>query len=233
MLDQNTIHKFVISNVIDFNKPIFITHLLFTTIMYYFAGTIIIQNYDDIKQLYVFIAACCIDGIYFTLRIIQICNKIGCPFIDKPIFKFLSFVSIVSHLSIVMMTIAFFINEKTMCLFFGAIAYFGKLIMKSSYERAGLRFDCFVTENRYMSEYNKIFNPQNIALISSNIDLPPMTTYSIPITSNGDECSICLMQFAPADNVVKLSCNHLFHRTCVTTWFMQKYTCPVCRNSST
>jgi len=45
------------------------------------------------------------------------------------------------------------------------------------------------------------------------------------------ECSICLTAFELGNNVVELKCDksHIFHKTCLSTWTMQAYTCPVCR----
>ena len=43
-----------------------------------------------------------------------------------------------------------------------------------------------------------------------------------------DECPICVGSLT--DNVVLTSCNHKFHRGCVTPWLNSHRTCPMCRN---
>jgi hypothetical protein len=41
------------------------------------------------------------------------------------------------------------------------------------------------------------------------------------------QCSICLEGFE--STAVKLGCDHLFHRTCITRWLREHTTCPICR----
>lgn len=46
------------------------------------------------------------------------------------------------------------------------------------------------------------------------------------------ECSVCLMEFKPSEEINRLSCGHVFHKTCLEKWL--KYwnvTCPLCRNT--
>ena len=40
-------------------------------------------------------------------------------------------------------------------------------------------------------------------------------------------CSICLDEENKVD--VKLKCNHMFHESCITSWFKQNTICPICR----
>nr|XP_042908335.1 RING-H2 finger protein ATL77-like [Parasteatoda tepidariorum] len=49
------------------------------------------------------------------------------------------------------------------------------------------------------------------------------------LTSRTDECPICLDIILAAQNSQLLTCGHSFHRTCITTWFRQNLSCPVCR----
>ena len=46
------------------------------------------------------------------------------------------------------------------------------------------------------------------------------------IPQPGDNCPICLSEYAPPLEV--LPCKHLFHRDCIATWFIHRWTCPVC-----
>lgn len=43
-----------------------------------------------------------------------------------------------------------------------------------------------------------------------------------------DVCSICLESLS--NKVIRLHCNHLFHRNCISSWFNIKIICPLCRN---
>ena len=42
-------------------------------------------------------------------------------------------------------------------------------------------------------------------------------------------CSICLEDFKNKDKLVKLSCNHKFHKLCIDRWKLCSKTCPYCR----
>ena len=44
-----------------------------------------------------------------------------------------------------------------------------------------------------------------------------------------DECVVCLDNISLLDKVKIDSCGHLFHRSCILTWFTFNYTCPTCR----
>lgn len=43
------------------------------------------------------------------------------------------------------------------------------------------------------------------------------------------DCHICLEAVDFGVPVVRLCCDHLFHRTCIHTWLKIKRTCPICR----
>jgi hypothetical protein len=45
-----------------------------------------------------------------------------------------------------------------------------------------------------------------------------------------DICCICLDEFSITDqNIVKLSCGHVYHRPCIFRWFLKKTHCPLCK----
>ena len=45
---------------------------------------------------------------------------------------------------------------------------------------------------------------------------------------NNNECTICLSNDSDIE-WVKLNCNHLFHRECISEWLSINNTCPICR----
>lgn len=51
--------------------------------------------------------------------------------------------------------------------------------------------------------------------------------------SNESICGICIEDFKPEDDVIRLPCNgeHVFHFLCINEWFekSKKNTCPLCR----
>jgi hypothetical protein len=45
------------------------------------------------------------------------------------------------------------------------------------------------------------------------------------------ECTICQEEFVDKEEVVRLSCEHFFHVSCISQWLKVNATCPVCRHS--
>ena len=43
------------------------------------------------------------------------------------------------------------------------------------------------------------------------------------------DCCICLQDFAPEHQLLRLPCNHEAHDTCLTEWMRTKGRCPMCR----
>ena len=52
-------------------------------------------------------------------------------------------------------------------------------------------------------------------------------------TTDSDDCSICFTEYN-SDNVVKLPCDHLFHKECIEKWLKtedkENNSCPLCRD---
>ncbi|CAE7895517.1 RHC2A [Symbiodinium microadriaticum] len=42
-------------------------------------------------------------------------------------------------------------------------------------------------------------------------------------------CAVCLETFTAQKEIVKMPCNHVFHRSCLSGWFQVARTCPLCR----
>ncbi|NXM73716.1 RN128 ligase, partial [Serilophus lunatus] len=46
---------------------------------------------------------------------------------------------------------------------------------------------------------------------------------------DGDSCVVCFEQYKPNDIVRVLTCNHVFHKTCIDPWLLEHRTCPLCK----
>lgn len=46
-----------------------------------------------------------------------------------------------------------------------------------------------------------------------------------------DECSICLEKYKINDKIIKLNCNHEYHKNCIVLWIKNNNTCPHCREN--
>ncbi|CAM9787623.1 unnamed protein product, partial [Laminaria digitata] len=42
-------------------------------------------------------------------------------------------------------------------------------------------------------------------------------------------CSVCLDEYAEGDQLLQLTCGHVFHRSCIDLWLMEHRVCPCCR----
>ncbi|XP_039345848.1 E3 ubiquitin-protein ligase RNF128 isoform X2 [Mauremys reevesii] len=49
------------------------------------------------------------------------------------------------------------------------------------------------------------------------------------IGPEGDSCAVCIEVYKPNDVVRILTCNHLFHKTCIDPWLLEHRTCPMCK----
>nr|XP_056715538.1 E3 ubiquitin-protein ligase RNF128 [Euleptes europaea] len=46
---------------------------------------------------------------------------------------------------------------------------------------------------------------------------------------DGDSCAVCIEVYKPNDVVRILTCNHLFHKSCIDPWLLEHRTCPMCK----
>lgn len=45
----------------------------------------------------------------------------------------------------------------------------------------------------------------------------------------GEECPLCLEEYAQGEEVLKLPCCHVFHEGCLGPWFKRSLSCPMCK----
>ena len=46
-----------------------------------------------------------------------------------------------------------------------------------------------------------------------------------------NECSICLEEYNRDKDIIKLNCNHEYHRKCIKEWLKINKNCPQCRKN--
>ena len=73
-------------------------------------------------------------------------------------------------------------------------------------------------------------------ITNSNIDEQPLCLEVLDNlkrfkvwTSLEGNCNICLEDYKWLDNIIELPCKNKFHSGCVTKWFNEHSTCPLCR----
>jgi len=59
--------------------------------------------------------------------------------------------------------------------------------------------------------------------------LPRVTWAAGTPQSKCSECALCLEEYSEGEEVLKLSCAHLFHEGCIGPWFARSLSCPLCQ----
>ncbi|KAL5251186.1 hypothetical protein ACHWQZ_G016780 [Mnemiopsis leidyi] len=57
-------------------------------------------------------------------------------------------------------------------------------------------------------------------------------SYVVPEENSQEGCAICLKKFGKKKILRELACKHVFHKTCVDVWLLNKTSCPLCRAST-
>ena len=65
------------------------------------------------------------------------------------------------------------------------------------------------------------------------VPMQPNSARSDVSQDNCSTCSICLSDFQPQDLMLRLPCSHFYHKTCVSMWFSQHNSCPLCKQNVT
>jgi len=70
---------------------------------------------------------------------------------------------------------------------------------------------------------------QQQGLSEEAIDALPSETLDKRVSNC--RCCICLADFEKDEEIRKLGCNHMFHKTCVDEWLRRNHSCPLCKNT--
>ena len=92
--------------------------------------------------------------------------------------------------------------------------------------------DEYITFNVPISIYNN--NPQHnfedVVVSLTDDEFNELTCYECNEENNEKDCNICIECFNKGNSIVKLNCNHEFHKDCIKKWLCDNSTkCPVCR----
>jgi hypothetical protein len=66
-----------------------------------------------------------------------------------------------------------------------------------------------------------------------NAQIPTTTYQELPFKvtdQKNQQCSVCLCDYEPTDQVRHLPCDHVFHTDCIKQWFDLNSKCPVCKS---
>jgi hypothetical protein len=85
-----------------------------------------------------------------------------------------------------------------------------------------LREGGFLSENESRNDLETTENEPNESTNHTNSPAE--------VQNDTEKCTICLEKYENEENVVKIRCNHVFHKTCLSKWEENNNnTCPVCR----
>ncbi|KAG2713041.1 hypothetical protein I3843_04G147100 [Carya illinoinensis] len=94
------------------------------------------------------------------------------------------------------------------------------------------------TESNAMSNYPKdlLFDLDEVLTLPEEsgrqIAAPRSLLMNMPTVATSDVCSVCIESFGSTgeDGIGKqVPCGHVFHETCITSWFSHHDSCPLCR----
>lgn len=93
-------------------------------------------------------------------------------------------------------------------------------------------FPLFAIRPMYLSmrALRKAFNDVRMsrkAIRNMNTLYPNATIEDL--TNNDNICIICREEMTSNGTAKKLPCNHIFHVSCLRSWFQRQQTCPTCR----
>uniref|UniRef100_A0A4W3H085 Ring finger protein 11a n=1 Tax=Callorhinchus milii TaxID=7868 RepID=A0A4W3H085_CALMI len=83
---------------------------------------------------------------------------------------------------------------------------------------------CLATQ---LTEDEQIRIAQRLGLIH-HLPKGTFTSTKDPQDKTGNECVICMMDFAYGDPIRFLPCLHIYHVECIDEWLMRSFTCPSC-----
>jgi hypothetical protein len=90
--------------------------------------------------------------------------------------------------------------------------------------------DEYLTFNIPISIYNTQHNFEDVIVSLTDEQFNELTCYECTDENTEKDCNICIECFNKDDSIVKLNCNHEFHKNCIKKWLCGNSTkCPVCR----
>ncbi|XP_052178861.1 RING-H2 finger protein ATL66-like [Diospyros lotus] len=123
------------------------------------------------------------------------------------------------------------------------VGFFCSIFMVFSYYRI-LQGHCsrFRGTNQGPRQFLRVENPNDPSLQFQSRGLDSYIMHSLPITQfkkkaaeelgqNRTDCAVCLGEFEDGEWLKHLpNCSHVFHVSCIDTWFQTHSSCPLCRS---
>ncbi|GFP92637.1 probable E3 ubiquitin-protein ligase xerico [Phtheirospermum japonicum] len=107
-----------------------------------------------------------------------------------------------------------------------------KGLICSGLSSVGIRFPSWGEEEILVDSSGCLRATSDVFVDEFRSQVPAIPYKSIPTLDRpAQDCSICLNEFNRNARVNRLSCGHVFHKSCLEEWLSYwKPTCPLCRN---
>ena len=80
------------------------------------------------------------------------------------------------------------------------------------------------------SHTSYIYEDVKIILNEEQFNNLECTSFKELNLNENKECLICIENFNDDDDVIKIPCNHIFHKNCIKSWVCEESNkCPICR----
>ena len=84
------------------------------------------------------------------------------------------------------------------------------------------------TENIYENTYENIYEDVIIGLNEEQFNKLEILEFNFDC--NQKDCLICMEEYIKKDEIIKLNCDHTFHKNCIKQWLCKENNkCPICR----
>lgn len=98
---------------------------------------------------------------------------------------------------------------------------------------ASIAYFVFISANRL---YNMSMSKRNEKRLKSEAK-KAIKRLQVRTLKRGDEetssdssmCAVCIESYKVGDVVTVLTCDHIFHKTCIEPWLLERRTCPMCK----
>jgi len=84
-------------------------------------------------------------------------------------------------------------------------------------------------EEVFSNQSNSSNNNSNNNSLDQSV-IASLNTFKVGEDILSENCVICADLYKEEEFVIKLNCDHIFHKKCLIKWFEKDNTCPLCRN---
>jgi hypothetical protein len=86
------------------------------------------------------------------------------------------------------------------------------------------------TDGTEFSLFSVDIAPENVVIAPTAQQIANATVLTTAIVDHDDNCAICQDELVRDQELRTIQhCSHIFHKTCIDTWFQRNVRCPTCR----